>query len=47
MPGLVYRSRDGLTDFVLGPTLFNPDMRHSALLKRGKRPLRNTYNNSA
>ncbi len=35
MPGLVYRSRDGLTDFVLGPTLFNPDMRHSALLKRG------------
>ena len=35
MPGLVYRSRDGLSDFALGPTLFNSDMRHSALLKRG------------
>ena len=35
MPGLVYRSRNGLTDLVLGPTLFNPDMRHNALLKRG------------
>jgi hypothetical protein len=35
MPGLVYRSHNGLTDFVRGPTLFNPDMRHSALLKRG------------
>ncbi len=34
MPGRVYRSRDGLNDFALGPTLFNPDMRHSALLKR-------------
>ena len=35
MPGVVYRSRDGLTGFEEGPTLFNPDMRHSALLRRG------------
>ena len=35
MPGVVYRSRDGLSGFEEGPTLFNPDMRHSALLKRG------------
>jgi hypothetical protein len=34
MPGIVYRSRDGLTHFEQGPTLFNPDMRHSALLIR-------------
>ena len=37
MPGVMYRSRDGLTDFEEGPNLFNPDMRHSALLKRGDR----------
>ena len=35
MPGQLYRSEDGLTDFVPGPLLFEPDMRHSALLKRG------------
>ena len=35
MPGLVYRSRDGLTGFEPGPTLFNPHMRHSAVLPRG------------
>jgi hypothetical protein len=34
MPGFLYRSRDGLTGFEEGPRLFNPDMRHSALLKR-------------
>jgi hypothetical protein len=34
MPGLFYRSTDGLHDFEPGPTLFNPDMRHSALMKR-------------
>jgi hypothetical protein len=34
MPGFLYRSRDGLTAFEAGPRLFNPDMRHSALLKR-------------
>lgn len=31
MPGVVYRSRDGLTDFERGPTLFTPDMRHAAV----------------
>lgn len=35
MPGVMYRSRDGMTGFEEGPRLFNPDMRHSALLKRG------------
>lgn len=36
MPGQVYRSRseDGLSDFEEGPLLFNPNMRHCALLKR-------------
>lgn len=35
MPGQVYRSKDGLTNFEAGPLLFNPHMRHCALLKRG------------
>jgi hypothetical protein len=35
MPGQIYRSRDGLADFEPGPILFNPNMRHAALLKRG------------
>lgn len=34
MPGLIYRSVDGYNDFEAGPTLFNPDMRHSAVLLR-------------
>ncbi len=34
MPGQLYRSVDGLTRFEKGPLLFNPDMRHAALLKR-------------
>jgi hypothetical protein len=37
MPGQVYRSKDGLTGFEPGPVLFNPDMRHCAVLKRGSR----------
>ncbi len=37
MPGVFYRSRDGLTGFEEGPQLFTPDMRHSALLRRGTR----------
>ena len=37
MPGVLYRSRDGLTDFEEGPQLFTPDMRHSAILRRGSR----------
>ena len=35
MPGQFYRSKDGLTGFEQGPLLFNPNMRHSAVLKRG------------
>lgn len=35
MPGIFYRSDDGLSDFVRGPTLFTMDMRHSAVLLRG------------
>jgi len=35
MPGVLYRSRDGLGGFERGPTLFPPTMRHSAVLVRG------------
>jgi len=35
MPGVFSRSDDGLSGFTEGPTLFNPNMRHAALLKRG------------
>ncbi|MBF68347.1 MAG: hypothetical protein CMQ29_11710 [Gammaproteobacteria bacterium] len=35
MPGLLLRSEDGLSNFEPGPTLFNKDMRHSAVLQRG------------
>lgn len=35
MPGQLYRSRDGFTDFETGPLLFAPNMRHAGLLKRG------------
>ena len=31
MPGVFYRSRDGLSDFETGPSLFTRDMRHTAL----------------
>jgi len=34
MPGYLYRSRDGLSDFEAGPQFFTSDMRHSALLIR-------------
>ncbi|BFM15774.1 hypothetical protein R50073_19570 [Maricurvus nonylphenolicus] len=36
MPGQFYRSRDGFSQFEKGPLLFNKDMRHAGLLKRGK-----------
>ena len=36
MPGQFYRSRDPLGGFEEGPRLFNPEMRHAALLKRGE-----------
>ena len=35
MPGQFYRSVDGFTDFETGPRLFNGDMRHAALMKKG------------
>ena len=35
MPGIFYRSEDGLSGFEQGPTLFNRDMRHNAVLRRG------------
>jgi hypothetical protein len=35
MPGIFYRSLDGFRDFESGPTLFSPNMRHAALLRRG------------
>ena len=35
MPGQLYRSQEWLTGFEAGPLLFNPDMRHAALLKKG------------
>lgn len=35
MPGQFYRSRDGLSAFEPGPCLFNPRMRHSAVMQRG------------
>lgn len=37
MPGRFYRSRNALSGFEPGPLLFNPNMRHSALLKRGNK----------
>lgn len=35
MPGRFYRGADALGGFEEGPLLFNPDMRHSAVLLRG------------
>ena len=35
MPGEISRSTDGFNEFEVGPVLFNPDMRHSAVLLRG------------
>jgi hypothetical protein len=34
MPGQFYRSKDGLSQFEQGPLLFNPMMRHAAVLVR-------------
>ncbi len=36
MPGVIYRSIDGLTNFEQGPTLFTEDMRHCAVHKQGQ-----------
>jgi hypothetical protein len=35
MPGVFYRSRDGMTGFEEGPTLFGSDQRHTALMLDG------------
>ena len=45
MPGVFYRSRDGLTGFKQGPTLFGDNMRHSAVDVEGDR-LRVYYTNA-
>jgi hypothetical protein len=37
MPGYLFRSRDGLTNFEAGPQFFTRNMRHSALLIRDER----------
>ena len=34
MPGQLYRSTDGFAEFEEGPLIFNPDMRHFAMLVR-------------
>lgn len=34
MPGMFFRSRDGLSSFEMGPVLFNEDMRHTAVLRQ-------------
>lgn len=39
MPGIFYRSQDGLGGFEPGPTPFEPSMRHSAVLVSGERLL--------
>ncbi len=39
MPGIFYRSSDGISDWEEGPTLFPATMRHAALLKRGEQLL--------
>jgi hypothetical protein len=36
MPGIVYRSRDGLSAFERGPTWPTPNMRHTALALEGR-----------
>jgi hypothetical protein len=36
MPGQLYQSQDGFSDFQPGPVLFNPNMRHAAVLRRGE-----------
>lgn len=36
MPGQIYRSKDGLSNFEEGPKLFTREMRHSAVLRRGE-----------
>jgi hypothetical protein len=35
MPGVLYRSKDGLSDFEIGPTIINQAIRHFAFLEQG------------
>jgi hypothetical protein len=35
MPGIFFRSRDGITNFEIGPVLFSQDQRHTAVLVEG------------
>ena len=37
MPGQLYRSADGLSNFETGPMLFEPNMRHSAVMVRNNK----------
>ena len=46
MPGVFYRSKDGLTNFEQGPTLFPSNMRHTALDIEGD-TLKVFYTNAA
>jgi hypothetical protein len=46
MPGVFYRSKDGLTGFKQGPTLFKDNMRHTALAIEGD-TLKVFYTNAA
>ena len=39
MPGVFYRSPNGLSGFEQGPTLFNPNMRHAGMMVMGDRLL--------
>ena len=45
MPGVLYRSHDGLTGFVQGPTLFGSNMRHSAVAQPAANDLWVLYSN--
>ena len=46
MPGVLYRSRDGLTGFEQGPKLFGDNMRHSCGGRRSATSLRVFYTNA-
>jgi hypothetical protein len=45
MPGILYRSKNGITNFEKGPSLFTPEMRHCAL-KLDKNVLTVFYTNA-
>ena len=47
MPGILYRSRDGLGGFERGPTLFTRDMRHSAVHVKEEGEMLSVYYSNA